>query len=107
MANLISIGLEKFILTMRIITVECTAHITTIILMAVIWIWESLPCNDARPGIVNIDIAGIVEHVSGESARRAHIHFEREQTACGILTEEFKVEEALTDVERFQHTAPK
>src|SRR6266487_4827845 len=98
MTNLISISLENFLLVMRIVTVELTAHITTIILMAVLWIREAFSRDNARPSIVDINITGIVEHVSGEAARGTHIHFQREETACVILTEEFKVEETLTDV---------
>src|SRR5215207_9095815 len=73
--------------------------------MSVIGVRERLARHDARPGMVNINIAGVIEHVRGESAGRAHIDLQRKEIARVFLTEKFEVEEALTDVKRFQHAA--
>src|SRR6185369_16970691 len=73
--DLISICREDLLLAMSVRTIGLAPDITAIILVSIIRIWEAFPQNNACPGIINIDVAGIVEHVGGETSWRTHIHF--------------------------------
>lgn len=58
-----------------------------------------------RPFIVQIDIAGIVEHIEAQPAWRAHVDFERHQPPVGSA-KELEVEEAFAHIERSEEAAP-
>src|ERR1051325_8943528 len=106
MANLIAIQRQDFLLAVSIGTIRLAARVKTIILVSVIRVWEAFPCDDARPGVVDVNVAGVVEHVRGEAAWRPHIHLQGEEIVrCG--TEKLKMEKALAYVKGFEGTASK
>src|SRR5215216_6858446 len=105
LADLFSISGENFLFAMRVGPVRFAAGVATVILVSVIGVREAFACKDARPGIVNIDVTGIIEHVGGETARRTHIHFQGQKIVRSGLAEKFKMEESLANIERFQDTA--
>ena len=63
------------------------------------------PRHHARPDGVHVYVAGVVEHVQREPARRADVHFQREEGAV-LGAEELEVEEPLAHLEALDEPAP-
>src|SRR5215208_5956931 len=105
MADLVSIGRENFLLTMSIGAVGLAAGVTTEIFVSIVGIWKAFTSQDAGPGLIDIDITGVVEHVSREPTRRAHVYFQGNQVIGSRLAKKFEMEEAFTDIKRFKGPA--
>src|SRR5688500_2746752 len=102
MTNLVFERGEDLLIAVGVGTVELAPHVTAEIFVSVIRIRKSLPGNDACPGVVDVDIAGVVEHIGGEAAGGTHVHFQGEELPRLMQAEELEVEETLADVECFE-----
>src|SRR5688572_17613534 len=90
MTNLVFVRGEDLLLRVSIRTIELAPYVPAVILVSVIRIWEFFPGNDACPGIVYVNVAGVVEHVGGEAAWRTHVHFQGDLLARLVLVENSK-----------------
>src|SRR5215208_4920156 len=105
MADLVSVGRENLLLAVSIGAVGLAAGVTTKIYVSIVGIAKALAGQDAGPGLIDVDITGVVEHVSREPTRRAHVYFQGNQVIGSRLAKKFEVEEAFTDIKRFEGPA--
>src|SRR5215208_5525266 len=105
MADLVSVGRENLLLAVSIGAVGLAAGVTTKIFVSIVGIGKAFAGQDAGPGLINIDIAGIVKHVSSEPTRRTHVYFQGDEFTSSRLAKKFEMEEAFTDIKRFKGPA--
>src|ERR671922_1595430 len=71
-----------------------------------IGIWKPFPGDDARPGIININVTRIIEHIQCQAPWRTHIDFQSTKLPSLSLSKKLKVKEPLVDSKFSQDTPP-